>query len=198
MCQVILVRPGRTNFDDQNRIQGALDLPLNEAGIREVAEIVDSLRETEVDLILSSPVDPARTTAETIGLELGVTVKQYSGLENIKQGLWEGLEVDEVRRMYSKAYRQWVDAPESVCPPEGETVDSVRSRLAKTLKKPLKKKKCVVIVAAEPLASIVKQVVTKDDTDLKYTRNNPETLQVEFLSRKLSVDESISTTITKE
>ena len=162
MCKIILVRPGRTDFDDQNRIQGSLDLPLNESGIREVAEIVELLRESEIDLILTSSVDPARTTAETLGMELDIPVKECSGLENLKQGLWEGLEESEVQRMYCKAYRTWKDSPESVCPPEGETMESARSRICKTLKKPLKKKNCIAIIAAEPLASLIKSVVVGD------------------------------------
>ena len=32
MLQIVLIRPGTTDFDEQGRIQGTLDIPLNERG----------------------------------------------------------------------------------------------------------------------------------------------------------------------
>ena len=37
MVQIVLIRPGSTDYDEQGRIQGTLDIPLNEQGTREVA-----------------------------------------------------------------------------------------------------------------------------------------------------------------
>ena len=36
MSQVILIRPGATLYDEQNRVQGVLDIPLSEQGRDEV------------------------------------------------------------------------------------------------------------------------------------------------------------------
>ena len=43
MLQIVLIRPGLTNYDQEERIQGALDIPLNKQGRLEVAEIIESL-----------------------------------------------------------------------------------------------------------------------------------------------------------
>jgi len=43
MTQVVLIRPGATVYDEQNRVQGALDLPLSERGWAEVAELAEKL-----------------------------------------------------------------------------------------------------------------------------------------------------------
>ena len=37
MTQVVLIRPGATLYDEQNRVQGALDIPLSERGRAETS-----------------------------------------------------------------------------------------------------------------------------------------------------------------
>ena len=44
MLQIVLVRPGSTEYDAQERIQGTLDVPLNEQGNTEVAQVIHELR----------------------------------------------------------------------------------------------------------------------------------------------------------
>ena len=43
MSQVILIRPGATLYDEQNRVQGVLDIPLSERGRSEVARMAQKL-----------------------------------------------------------------------------------------------------------------------------------------------------------
>jgi probable phosphoglycerate mutase len=159
MSEVILVRPGHTDFDEQHRIQGLLDLPLSERGRRHVDETVEQLRGTDVDVILTDPGEPARTTAEAIGAALDVPVKESADLRNLDQGLWQGLQIEDIRRKYPKLIREWREHPEAICPPQGEPVCEAIERLRQALKKPLKKYKRVVIVAADPLATLIAGIV---------------------------------------
>lgn len=165
MSEVILVRPGHTDFDEQNRIQGMLDLPLSDRGRQHIDALVEQLRPLEIDVILTDPGEPARTTAEEIGAALALTVKENADLRNLDQGLWQGLQLDEIRRKYPKLLKQWHEHPEAICPPEGEPVCEAIDRIRQTLKKPLKKYRRVVIVAADPIATIIAGVVkgTKPD-----------------------------------
>ena len=43
MAQVLLIRPGATLYDEQNRVQGILNIPLNERGRVEAARLGESL-----------------------------------------------------------------------------------------------------------------------------------------------------------
>jgi broad specificity phosphatase PhoE len=155
MSEVILVRPGYTDFDEQCRIQGLLDLPLNERGQRYVEELVEQLGGQKIDVVLTDPGEPARTTAESIGDALGVPVKDIADLRNLDLGLWQGLQLDDVRRKYPKLIKQWHEHPETICPPQGEPVCEAMSRIAQALKRPLRKYKRLVIVAADPLATLI-------------------------------------------
>ena len=45
MTQVVLIRPGATAYDEQNRVQGVLDIPLSDRGRAEVARLAERLAE---------------------------------------------------------------------------------------------------------------------------------------------------------
>lgn len=159
MSDVVLIRPGCTDFDEQNRIQGSLNLPLNDRGREQLRSIVEQLRELDLDVLYTSPCEPARSAAATIAAELGISSKELEDLQNLNHGLWQGLPIDEVRRKFHKVFKQWQESPETICPPQGETILDAVDRVRKALAKPLKRKKRIGIVASEPLATLIRCVV---------------------------------------
>ena len=86
-------------------------------------------------------------------------VKEVEGLRNLNQGLWQGLTIEEVRRKYPKVAKQWQESPETVCPPEGETVAEALDRVKKVLRKAMKRDGDVALVVCEPLATLISCVV---------------------------------------
>ena len=121
MVQIVLIRPGSTDYDEQGRIQGTLDIPLNEQGTREVQRIVDELRTLSINAIYCGPCQCVCQTATAIADALGAKLKVVDTLRNIDHGLWQGMLIDDVKRKQPKVYRQWQEQPEIICPPEGET-----------------------------------------------------------------------------
>jgi probable phosphoglycerate mutase len=84
----------------------------------------------------------------------------------LDHGLWQGLLVTDVKSKQPKVYRQWQDQPETVCPPQGETLSTARQRVQTALTKLLKKHKSdglLALVTPEPLATIVRNVLRHDD-----------------------------------
>jgi phosphoserine phosphatase len=182
MSTVVLVRPGCTDFDDQDRIQGTLDVPLNGRGEDQVQQILGAINEMAVQVVLTAPCDPARATAEAIGLRLGVKVKESDGLRNLDQGLWQGLPRDVIRRKYPRVFRQWEESPETICPPEGEALTDALDRVQKALHKPLKKKSSIAVVASEPLATLVECVLTGEKPEfLEASRTTGQKQLVEVI-----------------
>ncbi|MBW3541590.1 MAG: histidine phosphatase family protein [Planctomycetes bacterium] len=160
MSHVVLIHPGCTDFDEQNRVQGSLEIPMNARGETQVRSVVDRLRQMDLEVIYTSPGEPARSTAEILGAELDVKVKEVDELRNLDQGLWEGLCVDEIRHKFPRVYRQWRESPRTICPPQGETVDEALERIERALSKPLKRKDVFGVVASEPLATLVRFVLS--------------------------------------
>ena len=155
MFQIVLIRPGLTDFDLQHRIQGSLNLPLCTEGELEIDALIEPLRDSGIEVLYAAPTDPARSTAERLGEALGIPVKELDGLSNCDLGLWQGLTIEEIRRKYPKVYKQWKDSPDSVCPPGGEDNTDALQRAMKALGKPLKRKISFGLVVCEPLATLL-------------------------------------------
>ena len=131
---IAVVRPGSTDFDVQNRIQGNLDLPLNDNGRDQLAASIEQLAAWPLEAVCSAAIDPARSTAEAIGGALQLPVRIHDELQNIDHGLWQGLSLDEIKRKSPRVLKQWQDAPETVRPPEGETIQEALARALAALK----------------------------------------------------------------
>ncbi len=158
MLRVVLIRPGSTEFDRQGRIQGTLEIPLSPEGGHEVEKLIDQLKNYGIEQLYCSDSQPALQTAETLAGAICVKLKKMDNMHNLDHGLWQGSLIDDVRRKQPKVYRQWQAQPQSICPPEGETLDEARTRIKSGIKRILKKHKqgTIGLVVPEPLATLVR------------------------------------------
>lgn len=159
--QVVIVRPGENEYDRNGIVQGALDVPLNETGLTEVERIKDLLWGGESPRTwYTSPTEPALSTAKAIEEACRVSMVQLDGLLNVDLGLWQGMRWNELFRQYPRLEKCWSECPEAIRPPNGEAIEDAVARVARCLKRPMKKGVSFGIVVPEPLASIVRHVVT--------------------------------------
>lgn len=158
MMRIVLIRPGATQYDQQGRIQGVLNVPLSEEGTTEVARACGELAGLGIARVYASDCDRAVQTASAIAAALGVKMKTLDNMQNLDHGLWQGLLFQEVKRKQPKVYRQWQEQPESMRPPDGETLTEASRRVEAALSRILKKHKegTVGLVVPEPLASLVR------------------------------------------
>ena len=165
MLQVILIRPGTTDYDEQRRVTGNLDIPLNQFGADQIARTTNDLAESGMNVVYHAPCQAAAETANAIAQRLGAKTKSSAQLQNLDHGLWQGKLIDEVKATQPKVYRQWQEQPETVCPPEGEMLDAARQRVQTAMDKIVKKHKSGVVgvVAAEPLASLVRCYLSAEE-----------------------------------
>ena len=168
MTQVVLIRPGATVYDEQNRVQGVLDIPLSDRGRAEVARLAADLPATLDGLALAAlycgPGESVLRTAEAVGKALGLRPKRLDDLRNLDQGLWQGLQIDEIKRRNLRVFRQWLDDPMTVCPPMGETVEDALDRVRAALKPLIKRHQgeTIALVAGDPLARLIAGYLRRD------------------------------------
>jgi phosphoserine phosphatase len=157
MVQIVLIRPGATEYDLQGRIQGTLDIPLSDQGRDEVRLTANQIKNRSIAALYSAPGNAATESAHILADALGIKSKTVEALRNLNQGLWQGMLVDEVKQKQPKVYRQWQEQPENVCPPDGEMISEAQERVDDSLDRLLKKHRsgAIGIVVPEPLASIV-------------------------------------------
>lgn len=157
MIRVALLRPGATDYDEQGRLQGILNLPLSDRGRAEVAALAGSLAGSELAALYHGPGESLQHTAEAVAHALRLRPKRLDDLRNLDCGLWQGLPAEEIRRRNPKVYRQWLDDPLTVCPPEGETVEEALDRLRDVIRPLLRRHRdeAFALVVAEPLGRLV-------------------------------------------
>jgi phosphoserine phosphatase len=174
MVQIVLIRPGSTDYDLQGRIQGTLDVPLSDQGRDEVSQAIDGLRGRSLTAIYCAPCEAAQETAEILGQALAVKVKPLENLRNLDQGLWQGMLVDEVRVKQPKVYRQWQEHPENVCPPEGEMLAEAAERIDDAMEKLVRKHRSgnIGLVVPEPLATLVAKRLSGGDVGDLWKAHN--------------------------
>ncbi len=164
MLRIVLVRPGATDFDDQGRMKGSLDMPLSDCGRQQANRIAKELAGVALTAIYTAPCESARETANRIADGRSAKVKVIESFRNIDHGLWHGKLIDEVRRNQPKVYRQGQDAPVSVCPPEGETLQDASARVLRGIHKICKRADGVIaLVIPDPLASVAQSVLEGEE-----------------------------------
>lgn len=63
---IILVRHGQTEYNVQERLQGQIDIPLNDNGIQQANALADYLKDTKIDVAITSPLQRANVTGATV------------------------------------------------------------------------------------------------------------------------------------
>ena len=166
LTRVLLVRPGATEFDEQGRMKGCLDMPLSDEGMKQVSSMANELSGQRLKTIFSSPCESARQTAQCLAeahRDAGheVKIKVIESFKNIDHGLWHGKLIDEVRRNHPRVYRQGADFPEEFCAPGGEPLADARHRVAKAVRKCVKKGRddMVAMIIPDPLATVVESLL---------------------------------------
>ena len=125
---IILVRHGETDWNREGRYQGKRDIPLNDRGREQAAQLATALSGMAFDAAWSSQLSRAADTAKAVLAGGGPQLQLDPGLAEIDHGEWEGLLADEVAGRWPGLLKAWREAPETVDMPGGENLAAVQSR----------------------------------------------------------------------
>lgn len=120
MSEVWLVRHGETEWSRDHRHTSTTDLPLTPVGEEAARALAPRLAGVDFDLVLTSPRQRARRTAELTG-HPDATIEE--GLVEWAYGEYEGVTTAEIRESVP-GWSVWAHPP-----PGGETAAHVTSRL---------------------------------------------------------------------
>jgi len=129
MVKLILVRHAESEWNPVGRYQGLLDPPLSERGKKQARLLAKELSKEHIDLIYSSPLTRTYETASEIAKEKGMEVIKDERLREIDHGAWSGLLVEEVMEKYPEDFKKWIEEPQKVVFPEGESLRDVFERV---------------------------------------------------------------------
>ncbi len=88
---LIVTRHGQTNWNKEGKVQGHIDIELNEEGKNQALIVKDLLKDEPIDLILCSPLKRAKETAKIIKGDRDILVIYVNDLIERDFGEFEGL-----------------------------------------------------------------------------------------------------------
>lgn len=122
MTEILLIRHGETDWNVDKRLQGHIDIGLNEAGQRQVLALGEALAREGIDAVFASDLQRARDTAQAVAGVAGLVVQIDAGLRERCYGAFEGLRHTEIEAHYPEAYRQWKAREPDFRYPAGERI----------------------------------------------------------------------------
>jgi len=133
--RLILIRHGETYWNETRKFQGFSDPELSPKGWIQAQKLANSLREEQLSMIYSSPLQRARQTAEYISRYHSCPLAVVEELKELNQGQLEGLTVADLQRDYQDFFKKWIAEPESTQLPEGESLGSLQNRAWKAIER---------------------------------------------------------------
>ena len=115
--KVVLIPCGPTEWHDEGRLLGRVEVPLTAQGEQRCDQWRAALAAQSIRKIFHSPDDLASRTAGLIGNPLGIPTKPLEELSEVDVGLWAGLTEKEMKTRYASAHRELCEAPRSVRSP---------------------------------------------------------------------------------
>lgn len=124
VLSLLLIRHGQTAYNASGRIQGWLDVPLDEVGRQQARRLAARLSAQGVNAVYSSTLARALDTARPIAEACGVPLQADDRLREYNMGEWTGLTREEIVARFG--------APplgSDAAIPNGETAHQVFERL---------------------------------------------------------------------
>jgi len=124
---IVLIRHGTTQWNVEKKYLGHTDMGLLPDAQEELASLGEQCRDLTWDAVYCSDLLRCRQTLAHIAPQLIEQVKFDSRLRENNFGQWEGLNYEQLKD--NSLYRSWIDDPQKVTPPEGETWQTFAERM---------------------------------------------------------------------
>jgi probable phosphoglycerate mutase len=124
----VVVRHGETTWGAQARFAGRKDVSLTPRGRRQAAAVAGRIRLMAPAVVLTSPLQRCRNTAQAIAAEVGAPVVVDERLIDGVLGDWTGLRAAEIEERWPQTFASWRSDPDAA-PPGGESFSEIRQRV---------------------------------------------------------------------
>jgi len=130
--RIIAIRHGETDWNLGTRIQGHLDIGLNETGRQQASRVARALSGESIQAIYSSDLMRAWDTARAIADITGGALQAHPGLRERHFGVLQGKTFAEVEVSDPEQSMRWRKRDPDWAPQGGESLVTVRNRITQT------------------------------------------------------------------
>lgn len=105
---ILLIRHGETAWNAVRRLQGHIDIPLNEEGARQALALGRALAAETIDAVVSSDLQRAVQTAQAVAAHHpGIMLATEARLRERAYGVFEGMLYQDIEDEYPADFQLW-------------------------------------------------------------------------------------------
>lgn len=107
MIELLLIRHGETAWNAERRLQGHVDIALNEIGLQQAEALARALNDEPVDIIMCSDLQRAKQTADAIARNKNLLYQIVPTWRERCFGGFEGELIYELQQRFPSEYAAW-------------------------------------------------------------------------------------------
>lgn len=130
--RIIAVRHGETAWNVDTRIQGHIDIALNDTGRWQARQLGRALAQQPVTAIYTSDLQRAHATAQAVAESTGAPLTPDAGLRERSFGELQGRTFAEIEAELPEQARRWRKRDPHFAPEGGESLVQLRERIRAT------------------------------------------------------------------
>ncbi len=132
--RLIAVRHGETAWNADGRIQGQLDIALNDTGLWQAQRLGQAVAEETFHGVHTSDLLRAYQTAQAVAMVAGLPVQGHVGLRERHLGDFQGKTIPEIEALWPDQYQAWRQRVPDFAPTGGgESLIQFRERVLATV-----------------------------------------------------------------
>jgi probable phosphoglycerate mutase len=169
--RIIAIRHGETAWNVDTRIQGQLDVELNETGRWQARQAAQALRDEPLNAIYASDLSRAFFTAKAIGEAAGLLPVPTPALRERHFGMFQTRTWAEIEQMWPEDAQRWRTRDPQWAPEGGESLLTLRERVSRTVNELASRHvgEQIVLVAHGGIMDVLYRLATRQDIQAPRT-----------------------------
>ncbi|KAB7623875.1 histidine phosphatase family protein [Verminephrobacter sp. Larva24] len=129
---IIAIRHGETAWNVDTRIQGHLDIPLNDTGLWQAEQLARALAGEPIAAIYTSDLQRAHATAQAVARTTGAPLTAEPGLRERSFGRFQGRTFAQIEAELPADALRWRKRDPHYAPEGGESLLTLHARIERT------------------------------------------------------------------
>ena len=132
MAKIYLIRHGETTWNREKRLQGHLDIGLNDRGYWQADRLGEYLASRPIAAVISSDLSRAVDTAKAVAKHHDLTLQYDQMLRERHYGLMQGLSHEEIAQQHPRNHLAWKNREIDFKPESGESLQQFYDRVVES------------------------------------------------------------------
>ncbi|RQO82465.1 histidine phosphatase family protein [Acidovorax sp. FJL06] len=169
--RIVAIRHGETAWNVDTRIQGHLDIPLNDTGLWQASQVARALADEPIAAVYTSDLRRAHATAQAVAHTTGAPLTTNPGLRERSFGHFQGRTFAEIEAELPEDALRWRKRDPHYAPLGGESLVTLQGRIERTVAALAQRHvgEQVVMVAHGGVLDVLYRLATRQDLQAPRT-----------------------------